>query len=379
MIGRTVHIILPSTVLAAILVSTAGFSPIILPSSRGRISFTNHPRHNHDDARASSSSSFRSPSSEDDALRLGRSSRRQSSPTAGILRRASLSMTSGNDGRGGGGGPGLVTAAFAIGVLIFFAVSAFAPLIDYASTSPSANDINLGDSVVTRQDGNKLSGYQSKFDVLSPAKVQEKLRNLPVFYLSTNDDDGTSVMGDRNAYLSFRDADNAVKRASSRTSVKATTVDQVMYPLILGRGGTPETTSAVAPAEIKNALAAAAGTNGGGKSYGLVPSEAASIDARDMGLKEGDIPLYVVERLAFASDDGRPQVPLFTERGDAMTSYARLRESGGNKLPEEPTIRTTSLLDVLDSMERGTRPAVGQLQFYGNADDVLKADEMLSR
>jgi len=118
MIGRTVRILFPSTVLAAILVSTAGFSPITLSSSRGRISFTNHPRRNHDDARASSSSSFRSPSSEDDALRLGRSSRRQSSPTAGILRRASLSVTSGgNDGGrgggGGGGGPGLVTAAFA--------------------------------------------------------------------------------------------------------------------------------------------------------------------------------------------------------------------------------------------------------------------------
>jgi len=234
--------------------------------------------------------------------------------------------------------------------------------------------------VVTRQDGNKLRGYQSQFDALSPAKVREKLSNLPVFYLSTNDDDGTSVMGERNAYLSFRDAENAVRRASPGTSVKATTLDKVMYPLILGRGGTPGTTSSVAPAEIKNALAgAAAGTNGDGKSYGLVPSEAASIDARDMGLKEGDIPLYLVERLAFASDDGRPQVPLFTERGDAMTSYARLRESGDNKLPEEPTIRTTSLLDVLDSMERGTRPAVGQLQFYGNADDVLKADEMLSR
>jgi hypothetical protein len=274
----------------------------------------------------------------------------------------------------------LVTAAFAIGVLLFFAASAFAPLIDYASASPSANDINLGDSVVTRQDGNKLRGYQSQFDALSPAKVREKLSNLPVFYLSTKDDDGTSVMGERNAYLSFRDAENAVRRASPGTSVKATTLDKVMYPLILGRGGTPGTTSSVAPAEIKNALAgAAAGTNGDGKSYGLVPSEAASIDARDMGLKEGDIPLYVVERLAFASDDGRPQVPLFTERGDAMTSYARLRESGENKLPEEPTIRTTSLLDVLDSMERGTRPAVGQLQFYGNADDVLKADEMLSR
>ena len=95
-----------------------------------------------------------------------------------------------------------------------------------------------------------------------------------------------------------------------------------------------------------------------------------------MTLKAGDIPLFVVERLAFAGNDGKPQVPLFTEKMDAITSYARLRESGGNELPEVPAIRTTSLLDVLDSMEKGTRPAVGQLVFYGNADDVLKADEM---
>ena len=39
-------------------------------------------------------------------------------------------------------------------------------------------------------------------------------------------------------------------------------------------------------------------------------------------------------------------------------------------------MRTTSLLDVLDSMERGTRPGVSQLAFYGNAENVLKADEM---
>ena len=95
-----------------------------------------------------------------------------------------------------------------------------------------------------------------------------------------------------------------------------------------------------------------------------------------MTSKDGDIPLFVVERLAFAGADGKPELPLFTEKEDAITSYSRLRESGGNKLPEQPSIRTTTLLDVLESMEKGTRPGVGQLQFYGNADDVLKADEM---
>mmetsp|Transcript_8187 Transcript_8187/g.14962 ORF Transcript_8187/g.14962 Transcript_8187/m.14962 type:complete len:98 (+) Transcript_8187:124-417(+) len=97
-----------------------------------------------------------------------------------------------------------------------------------------------------------------------------------------------------------------------------------------------------------------------------------------MTLKDGDIPLFVVERLAFAGNDGRPEVPLFTEKGDALTSYERL-QMGSSTLPKEPSIRTTSLLDVLESMEKGTRPAVGQLQLYGNADDVLKADEILSR
>ena len=31
----------------------------------------------------------------------------------------------------------------------------------------------------------------------------------------------------------------------------------------------------------------------------------------------------------------------------AMLNYNRLRETGGNTLPEEPVVRTTSMLDVL--------------------------------
>jgi hypothetical protein len=60
-----------------------------------------------------------------------------------------------------------------------------------------------------------------------------------------------------------------------------------------------------------------------------------------------------------------------------MTSYTRLWELGGSTLPEDPTICTISLLEILDGMKRGMRQAVSQLQFYCNADDVLKADGML--
>ncbi|KAL7543502.1 hypothetical protein ACHAXR_013177 [Thalassiosira sp. AJA248-18] len=265
-------------------------------------------------------------------------------------------------------GPGLVTKVFISGVLLFFVASAFAPLMDFAANPPSANDLNLADSVVTRQDGDKLSNYQSKFDALSPKKVQEKLSNLPVFYLSSD-----GKMGDK-IYLSFNQAEDAASKSSQGSSVKVATLDQVMYPLVLKREATKQQTSTAV--EIKNAIESVQNNDG---SYSLVPSTAALNDAKDMTLKKADIPLFVVERLAFASNDGKPEVPLFTDKNDAIVSYNRLRESGGNKLPAEPTIRTTSLLDVLESMEKGTRPAVGQLQFYGNAEDVLKADEIMSR
>ena len=259
-------------------------------------------------------------------------------------------------------GPGAVTAVFIVAVLLFFVVSAFAPLLDFASIQPSSKDLNLGDAVVTRQDDmNKLKNYQSKFDALSPSRVQTKLSNLPVFFIAR---DG-GVM-DSNVYFSFNEASAAA--AAGGGTVKVTTLDQIMYPLILKRDGFFKPTAAT-PVEVKNALASL-----GDKTYNLIPSAAASKDAKDTGttLKEGDVPLFIIERLAFAGSGGQPQVPLFLEKADGVTSYSRLGKS------DQPIVRTTSLLDVLDSMERGTRPAVGQLEFYGNADDVLKADEMSS-
>ena len=195
-------------------------------------------------------------------------------------------------------------------------------------------------------------------------RIQQKLSNLPVFYIA-NSDGGMQ----ENIYFSYNEAKTNAA-ASDGNVVKVTTLDQIMYPLILKREGMMTPTKST-PIEVKNAIAASSSST---TTYKLIPSAAALNDAKETGttLKEGDVPLFSVARLAFAGSGGQPQVPLFLERADGVTSYERLGKS------DEAVVRTTSLLDVLDSMERGTRPAVGQLEFYGNAEDVMKADEMSS-
>mmetsp|Transcript_8249 Transcript_8249/g.17199 ORF Transcript_8249/g.17199 Transcript_8249/m.17199 type:complete len:322 (+) Transcript_8249:305-1270(+) len=305
----------------------------------------------------------------------------------------------------------ILTTAFIIGSLLFFVVSAFAPLIDYANTSSStASDLKLGNAVVTRQDGesNKLKNYASKFDALSSTKIQEKLSNLPVFYLSRKEDGGSgSVLANGNFYMSYDEACKAAKDSAEISSgsggaivtVKVATLDQIFYPLILQKGESLKSVNAQTPPEIKEVLQSLSKASISSESisavtpattvatttqrFQLIPTKTALDDAENTktSLKPNiDLPLFVVERLAFAGSQGRPQLPLFTEMDDALTSYSRLREGGGSssRLEEQPTIRTTSLFDVLDSMERGTRPGVGQLEFYGRAEDVLKADEMLA-
>ncbi|KAL3800194.1 LOW QUALITY PROTEIN: hypothetical protein HJC23_001115, partial [Cyclotella cryptica] len=246
----------------------------------------------------------------------------------------SLSNRSDNDNRG----LGIVTAIFACGVLLFFAVSAFAPPLE-------EQPWKLGRYSTRWRSDEKLREF-------SRAKIQLKLSNLPVFYLVSDRKMNEKI------FFSFSEAEAVSKEVPGATS-----------PLILKHG---KIQSASTPQKILQAQESLSEL-----SFTLVPSTTALKDAKatEVNLKENDVPLFVVDRLAFASNKG-PQVPLFLERNDAIISYNRLRESGANTLPAEPNIRTTSLLDVLDSMERGTKPGVTQLQFYGNADDVLKADEM---
>lgn len=269
-----------------------------------------------------------------------------------------------NEEGGSGGLQGVLVSLFGALVIILFVGSSFLPMLGGAQ-----RDLSISDSVVTKQDApGKLENYEFKGDRLSRSTIQEKLNAVPVFILV----DKESVMNS-NIYMSYEDAKEAAD-ASSLT-VKATTLDQVTYPLVLKRGRMRMAPPPVAVQKAETEISDESSTTT--KTYRLVPSKTAAKDAAafNMDLAESDIPLYIADRLAFAGPSG-PQLPLFLEKADCFTSYDRLRSSS-SKLPETPNIRTTTLLDTLNSMEKGTRPGVSQLAFYSSAEDLVKATEMM--
>ncbi|CAJ1966889.1 unnamed protein product [Cylindrotheca closterium] len=256
-----------------------------------------------------------------------------------------------------GNGPGTLTSIGILLIMILFVGTGLAPMMGGGD-----RDLSIADSVVTRQDSpQKLKNYESTQDRLSRATIQEKLSAVPVFYLSEGGNMQTDI------FLSYQEA-NDVAAGKNGVSVKVTSLDQVMYPLILQRG---RMRMAPPPPEIEKAEAQL--SENPGKKYRLIPSKPSVEQANEykLNLLENDVPLFVADRLAFAGSKG-PQLPLFVDKSDCMLSYQRLR-SGKSSLPEQPNIRTTTLLDELYSMEKGTRPGVSQLAFYATAEDVNQA------
>ena len=267
-------------------------------------------------------------------------------------------------------GGGIVTKLALVGVLVVFLITSILPFL--SEMQADVGPANLSGAVATRDAPD--SGYESSFDRLSRAKIQEKLSRVPAFYL-VNKVTGRMVP---EIYASYEDAVDASK-AGDGSSVKATTLNQVMYPLVLKRG---RMMMPPPPLEIAKAEEALRGEDGApvadGVNYKLIPSTQAKKSATELDLKlaANDIPLFVADRLAFAGSGGA-QVPLFFEKEDAISSYQRLQQQSGSKLPAEPKIRATTLLDELNSMEKGTRPGVKQLEFYAAADDLMRADALM--
>lgn len=267
--------------------------------------------------------------------------------------------------------PGLSGASILAGVLLaVFVAGSLLPLAGTIDLKPAP----IADSVVTRQDVPGRQNLENKQFALSRSAIQEKLNSVPVFYVATTGSDGSAEMS-TDIYLSYQDAKEASDGVSSST-VKGTTLDQVMYPLVLKRG---RMRMAPPPVEVAQAEATImAEGKSGSPAYRLIPSKVSVDQAKefDMAVAESDVPLFIADRLAFASTKGA-QLPLFLNRDDCVTSYKRLRQAKST-LPEQPNIRTTTLLETLISMERGTRAGASQLNFYATAGDLLQLTEMLS-
>ena len=93
----------------------------------------------------------------------------------------------------------------------------------------------------------------------------------------------------------------------SNSKLTFSTSQLCRYPLVFKRG---RMRMAPPPAEIEKAEQELASTEGGSqKVYRLIPSKAAVSQAKEfnMNLVESDVPLFVADRLAFASANG-PQL-----------------------------------------------------------------------
>ena len=267
-----------------------------------------------------------------------------------------------------GEGSGILASIAGLFIVVLFVSTSFFPFLGGKETP-----MGLADSVVTRQDTpGKFANFESDKYRLSRGSIQEKLNSIPVFYL-TNDDGSMKT----DLFMTYDDAQAA---AAERGAVKATTLDQVTYPLVLKRGRMRMSPPPFEVQQAEDEINRQGQGAGNSKQYRLIPSKQAMKDAAEMKMEvlDGDIPLFVADKLAFQGSKG-VQLPLFLEKADAMTSYNRLREASGasTRLPLQPTIRSTTLFDELTSMEKGTRPGVSQLAFYGTADDLLRAEALI--
>mmetsp|Transcript_10585 Transcript_10585/g.25491 ORF Transcript_10585/g.25491 Transcript_10585/m.25491 type:complete len:351 (-) Transcript_10585:400-1452(-) len=288
---------------------------------------------------------------------------------ASISTQCNTRLLMANDEGQGGGSTSIIAGI----LLLIFVAGSVVPIL---GTFGMKGEMSIADSVVTRQDApEKLQNFESKQYSLSRSAIQEKLNSVPVFYIATTGDDGYTTMG-TDIYMSYDDA-KAASAGPSSSSVKGTTLDQVMYPLVLKRG---RMRMAPPPVEVERAEGKILDAGkADSPSYRLIPSKVSVQQAKELNLKlsDSDFPLFVADRLAFGSPKG-PQLPLFLDKNDCITSYNRLRQ-GKSSLPEVPNIRTSTFLETLVSMERGSRPGVSQISFYATADDLLQLTEMLSK
>ena len=123
-------------------------------------------------------------------------------------------------------GPGGSSTSIIAGFLLLIFVAG--SVLPFVGTFGMKGEMSIADSVVTRQDSpGKLQNFESKQYSLSRSAIQEKLNAVPVFYIAITENDGSTTMG-TDIYMSFDDANAASARISS-SSVKGTTLDQVMY------------------------------------------------------------------------------------------------------------------------------------------------------
>jgi hypothetical protein len=130
---------------------------------------------------------------------------------------STLSMATGSDDDG----PGLGTRIVAGLLLVIFVAGSLLPPLLSPMSGGGSRDLSIADSVVTTT-GNKPT-MESPSDRLSRATIQEKLNSIPVFYITSS-----GTLSTTDFYTSYEDAKEVAASKGMDSTVKATTLDQVL-------------------------------------------------------------------------------------------------------------------------------------------------------
>lgn len=212
---------------------------------------------------------------------------------------------------------------------------------------------------------------------LTRREINEKLSKVPVFFATKGDDILFVSNGVGYLFAEKNDADSYAKANNLQVSV--TTMDDIFYTLI----------------EKKTKLGAFV-TGVAGKAdplatYKFVPSPEQIANTPKEWLEvhgSDDIPLFRVPGLAFSKSEGI-EVPLFTRKEDAITSFNRLQEAKKTLNPTANTIdantidessiefQIISVKDLIARFSTGGFEARA-LEIYPSMDAINAASSMLA-
>ena len=198
-----------------------------------------------------------------------------------------------------------------------------------------------------------MDGRNSWKSFLSSTEIAKKLSNVPLFYAV---DVLGNVVGNK-FYVSYEDAMRQI--ADSNCSVKVMALDQVLLNSKMMSSSSSSSSSSDLQRNVNLNLALNYDNNSD-KKMEIVPSKESILAAKDMGVNMAengnDVPLFVVNSLAFKTKKGEVVTPLFLEKSDCESTLKRLVQDGNGSGSEEASITVLSLRNVLKGMEEGMLP-----------------------
>ena len=263
-----------------------------------------------------------------------------------------------------------------LGVLVIAGVGIFgsdlfgsATMALRSATDP-ANSVQQDSSSGLKQ----TNSNRGSLTRLTRREINEKLAQVPVFFATTDSKNGAIFVDTDSIGKIFFDKIDADAYASKqKLQVGATTLDDVFFTLIEKKQ------------KLGNFIEGVAGKSNPDATYIMQSGTSQRSQVSPEWLashNENDIPLFRINNLAFQKENGL-EIPLFTQREDALVAYSRLQESKKSDNPKSvevesttPNVQTTSLLDLVKLLGVGGFEG-RSLEIYPSIDAIQSARDLI--